>query len=146
MIKNERQYRITKSQARRFSRALQSLRQRESLPPETHPLIARAQVEAMESQLEDLKQELRAYEQLRSGNFDWPALDLVARLPHVLIKARIARGLSQRDLAHRLGLKEQQIQRYEATDYSTANLARIVAVVNALHPSADEAPFREPTL
>ena len=30
-----------------------------------------------------------------------------------------------------IGLKEQQIQRHEATDYATANLARIKEVVNA---------------
>ena len=56
---------------------------------------------------------------------------MVADLPAILIKARIARGLSQKDLAERVGLKEQQIQRYETTDYTTANLARIKEVVNA---------------
>lgn len=32
------------------------------------------------------------------------------------IPTHIAAGLSQKELAERLGLKEQQIQRYEATD------------------------------
>ena len=48
------------------------------------------------------------------------------------IKARIAQGLSQKDLAERLKLKEQQIQRYEATDYASASLNRIKEVVTAL--------------
>ena len=60
------------------------------------------------------------------------SLKAVAEVPSVLIKARIATGLSQRDLAERVGVKEQQIQRYEATDYATANLARILEVVSAL--------------
>ena len=59
------------------------------------------------------------------------SLKLVADLPSILIKARIAQGLSQKELADRIGLKEQQIQRYEATDYASANLARIKEVVNA---------------
>ena len=59
-------------------------------------------------------------------------LSVVAELPSVLIKARIAQGLSQKDLAERLGLQEQQIQRYEATDYASASLTRIKEVVSAL--------------
>ena len=41
-------------------------------------------------------------------------------------------GLTQKELARRLGLKEQQIQRYEATRYAGASLTRIQAVVEAL--------------
>ena len=43
-----------------------------------------------------------------------------------------AAGLNQRDLATRLGLKEQQIQRYEATHYAGVSLERIQAVAEAL--------------
>jgi transcriptional regulator with XRE-family HTH domain len=53
-------------------------------------------------------------------------------LPRALIQARIARGLTQRQLAERLGLKEQQIQRYEATGYASASLKRVGAVIQAL--------------
>jgi HTH-type transcriptional regulator / antitoxin HipB len=38
-------------------------------------------------------------------------------LPTTLIKARIASGLTQKDLAERIGVQEQQIQRYEANHY-----------------------------
>lgn len=40
-------------------------------------------------------------------------------------QGRIAAGLSQKELSERLGLKERQIQRYEATDYASANLTRV---------------------
>ena len=49
-----------------------------------------------------------------------------------LVRARIAAGLSQRELAERLGLKEQQVQRYEVTEYASASLSRVRAVVQAL--------------
>lgn len=130
MIKNERQYRITRAQAARFSDALEKLRK---LPnPGLHPVIARAQEDALRSQLGDLENELREYESLKAGDFPMESLRAVSEVPSVLIKARIATGLSQRDLAQRVGLKEQQIQRYEATDYATANLSRIMEVVSAL--------------
>ena len=70
------------------------------------------------------------------------SLKLVADLPSILIKARIAQGLSQRDLAERVGVKEQQIQRYEATDYASANLARLkeVAAVFRVKTDSPEPP------
>jgi transcriptional regulator with XRE-family HTH domain len=49
-----------------------------------------------------------------------------------LIKARIAKGWSQRRLAEELGVAEQQIQRYESTGYTAASLARLCDVVAAL--------------
>jgi len=39
-------------------------------------------------------------------------LESLAELPEALIRARIAVGLTQKGLAGRLGLKEQQVQRY----------------------------------
>ena len=134
MIKNERQYRITKAQADRFSQTLDSLRHRPSGTAGVHPLIAKAQEDALRSQLADLEGELREYESLKAGKFPIDELNMVAELPAVLIKARIAQGLSQRDLAERIGLREQQIQRYEATDYASASLTRIREVVTALSP------------
>lgn len=141
MIKNERQYRITKAQAVKFADALNSLRQRPS-DEGVHPLIAKAQEEALRSQLSDLENELREYESLKAGDFQVDSLGVVADLPSILIKARIAQGLSQRDLAERVGLKEQQIQRYEATDYASANLARIkeVAAVFRVKSDGPESP------
>ena len=133
MIKNERQYRITKNQADRFSQTLDSLRRHSvEAREEVLPLIAKAQEDALTSQLSDLEEQLREYESLKAGNFEIEDLNVVAELPTALIKARIAQGLSQKDLAERLRLKEQQIQRYEATDYASASLARIKEVVSAL--------------
>ena len=137
MIKNERQYKITKAQAARFSDALDSLRQRPRNDDSLHPLIAKAQEDALSSQLADLERDLSEYEALKAGEFQLDSLKVVADLPSILIKARIAQGLSQKELAERIGLKEQQIQRYEATDYASANLARIKEVASAFGVEAD---------
>jgi len=53
-------------------------------------------------------------------------------LPLELIRARIALGLTQRDLAKRVGLKEQQIQRYENNGYASASYVRLMEIVSAL--------------
>ena len=137
MIKNERQYRITKNQVDRFSRTLANLRRQPAEAKDVHSLIAKAQEDALQSQLTDLEKQLQEYEALKAGHFDLTTLNAVAELPTVLIKARIAQGLRQKDLADRLGLKEQQIQRYEATDYATASLTRIKEVANVLGGEAN---------
>ena len=138
MIKNERQYRITKKQATRFSQTLDALRRGSGDTEGVHPLILKAQEDALRSQLVDLEGELRDYESLKAGNFKIEDLNVISELPAVLIRARIAQGLSQKDLAERLQLKEQQIQRYEATDYSSASLERIKEVVRALRVGASK--------
>ena len=132
MIKNERQYRITKAQAEKFASALENLHQRLQDETQLNPLLIKLQEDALRSQLVDLEAELREYESLKAGNFSIDELKMVSELPKALIKARIASGLSLKDLADRLGLKEQQIQRYEATEYTSASLARIREVVEAL--------------
>lgn len=130
MIKNERQYRITKAQVEKFAVALRELATQE--PTKEHPLLRKAQVAALHSQLADLQQDLEEYAALRSGQRKVLALISLEQLPKTLIQARIAAGLSQEELAAKLHLKPQQIQRYEATDYQSANLERITAILRVL--------------
>jgi ribosome-binding protein aMBF1 (putative translation factor) len=135
MIKNERQYRITKAQAQKFTQALANLGNCAMDKRSENPLLFQAQMSALESQLDELHDELMEYEALTDHAEDEPlVLELTSLqgLPLALIKARIAAKLSQKDLAERLGLKEQQIQRYEATDYASANLARVIEVSQIL--------------
>lgn len=131
MIKNERQYRITKSQAEKFENAIHEL---ESARTDTqvHPKLRQAQIDALRSQWTDLREELEEYESLRSGKRRVLELNSFGDLPRALIQARIASGMSQEDLADKLGVKPQQVQRYEATDYLGASLGRISEVVQAV--------------
>jgi ribosome-binding protein aMBF1 (putative translation factor) len=129
MIKNERQYLITKAQVRKFKDALAAF---DAKTPEAHPLLVKAQREALESQLAELEMQLADYERLRSGKLKKFKKSSFQNLPMALIRARIAKGLTQKDLARKLGVKEQQIQRYEETDYASASLRRINEVIQAL--------------
>ena len=132
MIKNERQYRITKGWIQKFTQTVDHLDAHPEGNGSLHPLLRRAEREGLESQIETLQQEVREYEALRDGPPRAFRLDSFEETPRALIQARIAAGLSQKDLARRLGLKEQQIQRYEATEYASASMARVSAVIQAL--------------
>jgi ribosome-binding protein aMBF1 (putative translation factor) len=91
-----------------------------------------AQRDAALSQLHELRTEVEAYERLDAGRSKAVVLEAVEDLPKALIRARIASGMTQEGLARRLGIKPQQVQRYEATDYESASFARILKVVKAL--------------
>jgi ribosome-binding protein aMBF1 (putative translation factor) len=129
MITNKRQYLITKTEAERFELTLgQTDHQNKRL----HAKLRMAAREGLESQLQDLRDQLQEYEALRAGretSFEYDSLTMV---PGGLIKARIAPGMTQKQLAEALNLQEQQIQRYEATLYKGAALERIEAVAKAL--------------
>src|SRR5574341_1504002 len=101
MIKNDRQYKITKAQAEKFAKALRNM-SRASVQ-EIHPALAKAQLEATKSQYEELQQELKEYEELKGGKRKLIRVISFERLPVALIQARIARGLTQKELAQRLG-------------------------------------------
>lgn len=50
----------------------------------------------------------------------------------LLVAARIAQGITQRDLAQRMGVKQPQIARWEAIEYRSASLSRVNLVASAL--------------
>jgi plasmid maintenance system antidote protein VapI len=52
---------------------------------------------------------------------------------HMLISRRIARGLTQRELAKRLGVHESQVSRDERNGYFGITLERAMRVLAALH-------------
>jgi transcriptional regulator with XRE-family HTH domain len=143
MIKNERQYRITKAQTRKFEEALAQMRQsaKNGESPEVHPLLVQAQIDALQSQFDELLEQLEEYDSLRSGERKVLEVNSFSELPYALIQARIAANLSQKDLAERLGLKEQQIQNYESTGYASASLDRINQVIHALGINVREEVF-----
>jgi ribosome-binding protein aMBF1 (putative translation factor) len=129
MIKNQRQYLITKTQLKKFQDAIRAFDEQK---PKSHPLLVKAQKDAMIGQVEELKEQIEEYERLSAGNYKVIRSESIEDLPIELIRARIALGLTQKDLAKRLGLKEQQIQRYENTEYASASVYRLMEIIAAL--------------
>ena len=145
MITNERQYRISRSQLEKFKKAIESFDFEEVIREVNSKKLAKAQLDALQSEYDILYEQVQEYERLRSGAVEMLKASSLEELPCILIRSRIARGLSQKDLASRLGLKEQQIQRYEAEEYASANLSRLGEVAKALDISIREIAEFEPS-
>ncbi len=130
MIQNERQYRITQTKLREFERDLASL---DPPDPSLHPRQVVGWTNSYNLTIRQLKQELAEYEQLKSGNIVTFVLGSLNDLPTTLIKARIATGMTQKELADKIGVREQQIQRYEASHYQAASFDRLRSIAVALN-------------
>jgi predicted nucleotidyltransferase/transcriptional regulator with XRE-family HTH domain len=68
-------------------------------------------------------------------------MDSVVDIGSHLVATRRALGLTQSDLAERLGVKRQQIQRWESCAYRTASLERVGRVADALSWSPSSVPM-----
>ena len=78
-----------------------------------------------------LAEEVESYERLKRREFD--DLDSLRGLGHLLISARIAQGISQRDLAQKLQVHESQVSRDERNEYFGVTLERAIKVLDALN-------------
>ena len=132
MITNERQYKITKSALAQLDESIKRFDIENASKSIGNRTLAEAELRGLESEREVLSDQLKDYELLKSGAVKQFEAQSLEELPDLLVKARISKGLSQRDLAERLSLKEQQIQRYESEKYAAASLRRIVEIADAL--------------
>jgi HTH-type transcriptional regulator/antitoxin HigA len=143
MITNERQYRITGAQLEKLRKAIDDFNIKYIIKQTKSKILAKAELEALRSEYENLAMQMYEYETLKSGTVEVLKAYSLEELPSILIRARITKGLSQRQLADTIGLKEQQIQRYEAEEYASANLRRLSDIANALGLNISEiAEFR----
>ena len=137
MILNERQYNVTKSNIAKFNETLNKLKN-QPLPEDTNEqLRLKYHIEALEGQLETLNQEIKAYQQLKSGQTN-VLVSSFESLPENLIKARIIRGWSQAQLAERLNVRQQQVQKDEASLYANSSFTKLLRVKNALNLNITE--------
>jgi ribosome-binding protein aMBF1 (putative translation factor) len=131
-IKNDWQYRHTKGELKRLRAALKAFDYAPAAHPGLHPRLIQAQRDGLQSQIATLAAEVKTYERLRQKKPRLRELALLYKLPELLIQARVSKGLSHEKLGELTGLKKQQIQRYEQTDYASASLTRLVEIARAI--------------
>ncbi len=126
MIKSDAQRERTAAQLAGFRRALTRVQ-----PDSAHKRSAavRASYEGMIRHLED---GLREYDQLKSGSLILPRTDRLDQVAQFIARIRIAKGMSQTDLARHLGVSKQVISRYEENDYQTAAISTLQEILDAV--------------
>jgi HTH-type transcriptional regulator / antitoxin HipB len=129
MIQNERQYKITRSKLKELLQDRSTL----DLPTDLHPRQVLARKNSLGILIGELEREIVEYDRLKSGQVAQFPIESLQDLPRVAIEARIAAGLTQKELAEKIGVQEQQIQRYEANNYQAVGFDRLQEVMSALN-------------
>jgi HTH-type transcriptional regulator/antitoxin HigA len=132
MILNEREAREARTRAVEFDEVLSTAKSFDLLVAGLPPKVVEGFRKALKAHKNEINSLVGAYEAAKDG--DYSALKRRAgNDPGLsLIVGRIARGLTQKELARKLGLKEQQIQRYEADRYNTISIANFQKVASVL--------------
>jgi HTH-type transcriptional regulator/antitoxin HigA len=126
MIKSDAQRERTLAQIEGFRRALAKAEQEK---PGKRSTAILGSYEGMIRQLED---ELREYDQLKSGELALPHVERLDQITPFVARLRIAKGMSQTELARRLGVSKQVISRYEESDYQTVAIVRLQEILDAI--------------
>ena len=127
MIKNERQLGITRKWLREFKQAhVDLLSNKENVDP----IMLQAEVGGVLSQIKTFRKEISDYKRLKARHTT--RVKSVYDIGEMLVKARIMLGMTQKQLADKINLKEQQIQRYEDTNYAKASLSTITGIAYEL--------------
>ena len=143
MILNEGEYVVTKDKAKNIDKALRKFKATAHEQNDIDLRGSQIQVESMKGLLGGLRHELEEYDRLKTGDFTWNTNTSFDKLAEGLIKTRISKRISQRALAQRLDLEEQQIQHFEEERYTTASYEQMCQIAQALDVRGiDEIPFR----
>jgi HTH-type transcriptional regulator/antitoxin HigA len=132
VILNEREARVARATVAELGKVLSSEMEFQPIIAGLPPQVVTGFRKAIKVEKEELEALVKAYETAKGGDFEGlrrragndPGLSLII--------ARIARNLTQKELARKLGLKEQQIQRYEADRYSSISLANFRRIASVL--------------
>ena len=125
MIKSDAQRERTAAQIEGFQQALAKVTQE----PGKRSAAVRGSYEGMIRQLED---ELHEYDQLKAGELSLPRVERLDQIAPFVARIRIAKGMSQTELARRLGVSKQVISRYEESDYQTVAISRLQEILDAI--------------
>jgi ribosome-binding protein aMBF1 (putative translation factor) len=85
-----------------------------------------------EAMLRQRESQIRDYDDLRNGKLNLPKFQRIGEIAAFIPRIRIAHGISQTQLAQRLGVSKQVVNRYEESGYQTVGLARLQEILDAL--------------
>ncbi len=127
------QYKITKAKLKDLERSLKVFR--EVKYPKK---IDRKAMDAIKSLMDDLEKEIREYEKLKNEKVPTLALESLKDLPDILVRCRISQGMTQKQLADKLGMPATQIQRYESEDYRRVSFGTLLHISHTLKFDLDK--------
>jgi ribosome-binding protein aMBF1 (putative translation factor) len=132
MLKNEKQYKSARAALQKWVSNRDVLKQR--VASGEHPAwLLDEESFAIEQTIKQLQADVEEYEETVAGKNQPPLVVVYAeQLPDLLIRWRLHRHWTQRQLADRLGMHENLIQKYESENYGCVSLQTIRKIATVL--------------
>jgi ribosome-binding protein aMBF1 (putative translation factor) len=129
MIRNQNEYREAVTRLGEEQKRIES-QKAELEKMGLSPADVKRAIDPVQSFHLQLQEEVESYERLKRGEFDdiWN----LQGLGQLLISLRIAKGLSQRQLAQKLDVHESQVSRDERNEYHGVTLDRAARILELL--------------
>jgi DNA-binding Xre family transcriptional regulator len=128
MIKNEKQYKITKKKLQEFNVAiLKKQTGQDHLSVQDKLVLVSLLV--MREQFES---EIATYEYLKTNKSSLLNERSIDELPELLIEYKVQAGLTQKEFSQKIGMKEQQLQRYEAENFNSISFKNLLKILHAI--------------
>lgn len=140
MIKGERECAVARLWVKRFESTMANIDER--LERDGPDWMLEARRSGLQGKTDDLRLDVAEYEALASGKVPPADAGNLEELPDALIKRRIGLGMTRRELAERMGVREEEVERYELTDYESAGYARLMEAHAALSAGAERGEGR----
>lgn len=132
LIFTERQASELEAEIDQISQALSSEQTLKSIIDGLPKLAIEGIRRSLATEKRELAKKLEAYRQAQNGDVELMKQQVGNDLGELLIIARLFQNWKQKDLARKLGLQEQAIQRWESERYRSINLANYMKVARAL--------------
>jgi len=128
MIKNEKQYKIT------LKKLFGLLEDIDQLQSRSGQLLAKERLllVSLQTMREQLKNEVNAYVQLKTNASLLLPERSIDELPDLIIEYKIRAGMTQKEFSEKIGMKEQQLQRYEAEGFSSISFRNLLKIIHTV--------------
>jgi len=129
MIKNDRQYEYTKKKLHEFEQDLKAIRKKYSPDKNKVALLSQGYVE----HIAQLEAEIEEYEKMKKSPLpNVLRIHNLVEISHQLVRLRIARRLTQAQLAARIGCKQADVSRLEREGYQGYTISQLKKIAASL--------------
>ena len=128
MIKNEKQYKITRKKLLGIYDEIKQIQgNREHLPAKERLILV-----SLLTLQEQMENEIAEYDLLKANKANILKSRSISELPSLITEYKIASGLTQKEFSKKIGMKEQQLQRYEAENFQGISFKNLIKILLAM--------------
>lgn len=128
MIKNEKQHKISKKKLIELNIQIDKINAAGNQNPLRNQLI----LASLNNSKTEIENDILLYESLKKNKEGLLKERLITELPSLITEYKIISGLTQKELSAMLGLKEQQLQRYEADGFKSVTFKNLLKFLDLI--------------